>query len=298
MKKIEKIFNWGWFKLLKCILGTFLYSLAINLFIVPNKLYTGGIMGTAQLLRSLIMNYFFDISLPIDISTIIYYLINIPLFIIAYKNISKTFFVRTIFTVSLNTFFLMIIPIPSTPLISELLTNVLIGGIIAGIGVGFVLSTGSSSGGTDIIGVSLSKKSRILTVGSIGLIYNAIIFGICGIFYGIQIMIYSIIYAVFESVMVDRNHSQNIFSEVFIFTKKSPDKIVDFIKETLDRDATYWLAKGAYTKTDTYIVYTVLSKYERMRLERHMKKFDEKAFISGKDGVEIKGEFEKNFLYK
>lgn len=298
MKKIEKIFNWGWFKFLKCILGTFLYSLAINLFIVPNKLYTGGIMGTAQLLRSLLLRFVDLSSVPFDISSVIYYLLNIPLFLIAYKKIGKTFFFRTVLTVTLNSLFLMIIPIPKMPLVNELITNVLIGGIIAGIGVGFVLSTGSSSGGTDIIGVSLSKKSRILTVGNIGLIYNAIIFGICGIFYGIQIMIYSIIYAVFESVMVDRNHSQNIFSEVFIFTKKSPDKIVDFIKETLDRDATYWLAKGAYTKTDTYIVYTVLSKYERMRLERHMKEFDEKAFISGKDGVEIKGEFEKNFLYK
>ena len=277
MKKIEKIFNWGWFKLLKCILGTFLYSLAINLFIVPNKLYTGGIMGTAQLLRSLLLRFIDLSNLPFDASSIIYYLLNIPLFIIAYKKIGKTFFFRTVLTVTLNSLFLMIIPIPKTPLVSELITNVLIGGIIAGIGVGFVLSTGSSSGGTDIIGVSLSKKSRILTVGSIGLIYNAIIFGICGIFYGIQIMIYSIIYAVFESVMVDKNHSQNIFSEVFIFTKKSPEKMIDFIRDTLDRDATYWTAKGGYTKTNTYIVYVVLSKYERMRLERHMKEFDEKV---------------------
>lgn len=298
MKQIEKIFNWGWFKLLKCILGTFLYSLSINLFIVPNKLYTGGIMGTSQLLRSLIANFIDLSSLPFDLSSVIYYILNIPLFLIAYRKIGKTFFFRTILTVSLNSLFLMIIPIPKSPLVSELITNVLIGGIIAGIGVGFVLSTGSSSGGTDIIGVALSKKSRIFTVGSIALIYNTIVFGICGIFYGIQTMIYSIIYAVFESVMVDKNHSQNIFSEVFIFTKKKPNKIIDYVKDVLDRDATYWLAKGGYTNTNTYIVYSVLSKYERMRLERHIKEFDEKAFIAGKDGVEIKGEFEKNFLYK
>ncbi len=298
MKKLKTLFNWGWFKLLKCILGTFLYSLAINLFVVPNHLYTGGILGTSQLLRSLILHFIDLCNLPFDISSIIYYLLNIPLFVIAYKKVSKTFFVRTLFTVSLNSIFLMIIPIPEVPLVSELITNVLIGGILAGIGIGFILSTGSSSGGTDIIGVSLSQKSKIFTVGNIGLTYNAIIFSISGIFYGLQVMIYSIIYATFESIMVDRNHSQNIFSEAFIFTKKDPDKIINFIKDTLNRDATFWNAKGGYTKTNTYIIYTVLSKYERMRLERHMKELDSNAFIVGNDGVEVKGKFEKNFLYK
>ncbi len=298
MKKLKALFNWGWFKLLKCILGTFLYSLAINLFVVPNHLYTGGILGTSQLLRSLILHFIDLGNLPFDISSIIYYLLNLPLFVIAYKKVSKTFFVRTLFTVSLNSIFLMIIPIPEVPLVSELITNVLIGGILAGVGIGFILSTGSSSGGTDIIGVSLSQKSKIFTVGNISLTYNAIIFSISGIFYGISTMIYSIIHSTFESIMVDRNHSQNIFSVAFIFTKKNPDKIINYIKETLNRDATYWTAKGGYTKTNTYIIYSVLSKYERMRLERHMKEFDDKAFIVGNDGVEVKGEFHKNFLYK
>lgn len=297
-EKIVDLFKWGWFKFMKCILGTFLYSLAVNLFIVPNKLYTGGILGTSQLLRSLILHFVDLSSLPFDISSVIYYLLNIPLLILAYKAVGKTFFVRTIFTVTLNSLFLALIPIPSSPLVSELITNVLIGGIIAGVGVGFVLSTGSSSGGTDIIGVYLSKKSRNVTVGYIGLIYNTIVFSICGIFYGIQTMIYSVIYAVFESIMVDKNHSTNIFSELFIFTKADPNLILDFIKNTLNRDATYWKAKGAYTNTNTNIIYCVLSKYERMRLERHMNELDSKAFIVKNDGVAIKGEFEKNFLYK
>jgi uncharacterized membrane-anchored protein YitT (DUF2179 family) len=86
---LTKIFNWGWFKFSKCILGIFIFSLAINLFIVPNNLYTGGILGLAQLIRNLI-NSVFNIKVKIDISSIIYYLINIPLFLMAYKRISKT----------------------------------------------------------------------------------------------------------------------------------------------------------------------------------------------------------------
>ena len=106
-------------------------------------------------------------------------------------------------------------------------------------------------------------------------------------------MIYSILCAIFESIMTDKYHTQNISSEAFIFTKQNPDKMIAFINNELRRGATYWEAVGGYTNTKTYIVYTVLSKYERMRLERHMKDFDENAFMVGDDGIEIKGLFDK-----
>lgn len=287
---IIKSFNWGWFKFSKCILGIFISSLAINLFIVPNNLYTGGILGLSQLLRTMI-NSFFHIGF--DISSIIYYLINIPLFLIAYRKISKTFFIRTLFAVTINSLFLMIIPIPSKPLIQDLLGNVLIGGILGGIGIGMALSTGSSTGGTDIIGLIFTGKSNKFTVGSIGLIFNIVVYGVCGLLYGINIMIYSILCSIFESIMIDKNYTQNICSEAFIFTKENPEKMIQFINFELKRGATYWEAIGGYTNTKTYIVYAVLSKYERMRLERHMKEFDKNAFMVGDDGVEIKGYFNK-----
>ena len=295
MKKLEKIFNWGWYKICKCIIGVFIYSIAVNLFIVPNHLYTGGILGASQLIRTLILSVA-NINTKIDISSVIYYLINVPLFIIAYKKISKVFFARTLFTVTLNSLLLMLIPIPSEPLVNGMLTNVMIGGITAGIGIGTILSTGSSSGGTDIIGIVISKKIKSFTVGNLGLVFNVFVYSISGIISGINTMIYSIIAAVFESILIDKNHSQNILSTAFIFTKKNPTKMLSFISNELERDATYWEATGGYTKTKTYIIYTVLSKYERMRLERHMKEFDKHAFIVSDDGVEIKGEFKKNYL--
>ena len=292
---ILKSFNWGWFKFSKCIFGLFISSLAVNLFIVPNNLYTGGTLGFAQLIRTAIMSIF-NIKTNFDISSIIYYMINIPLFLVAYRHISKTFFVRTLFAVTINSIFLAVIPIPSMPLMQDLLGNVLIGGILGGIGIGMVLSTGSSTGGTDIIGVVLSKKNNKLTVGNIALFFNVIVYGICGLKYGIEIMIYSIIYAIFETIMTDRNHMQNICSEAFIFTKENPEQMIKFINTELKRGATYWEAIGGYTHTKTYIVYAVLSKYERMRLERHMHEFDEKAFMVGDDGVEVKGLFDKYFV--
>lgn len=292
LASLFKEFKWGWYKFAKCTLGIFIFSVAINLFIVPNNLYSGGTLGLSQLIRTAIVSVF-HLNLKYDLSSIIYFFINLPLFILAYKELSKTFLFRTLFTVILNSLFLLVIPIPKTPLTEDLLANVMIGGILAGVGIGMVLSTGSSSGGTDIIGIVLAKLNNKITVGSIGLIINVFIYLICGIKYGIEIMIYSIGYAVFETVLIDKTHSQIICSDAMILTKKPPQPMIHFINYELNRGATYWEAIGGYTGTKTYIVYAVLTKYERMRLERHMKEFDEDAFMVGDDGVLIKGEFKK-----
>jgi len=121
-----KLFDWGWFKFSKCFLGVFLYSLAVNLFIVPNHLYTGGILGLSQIIRTILVSNF-NLQINFDISSIIYYIFNLPLLILAYKKINRAFLVRTIYTVTLNSLFLFIIPIPTEPLIQNLLANVMIG---------------------------------------------------------------------------------------------------------------------------------------------------------------------------
>ena len=290
--KIYDMFKWDYKELTKAVLGIVLFSFAINVFIVPNNLYSGGVLGFSQVLRSIILKVF-NIKTEIDISGIINFCINVPLFIIAFKNISKSFFSRTLLCVCIQTICLSIIPSPSTPIINDLLTSVLIGGIIDGIGCGLVLSTGSSTGGTDIIGIALTSKNRNLSVGKLGLAINVFIYGICGIMYGIEIMIYSIICSAVATLMIDNTHEQNICSTAIIFTKKKPDKIIEFVQKELDRDVTYWKAIGAYSDTTTYICYVVLSKYELQRLERHLNTLDPNAFVVKSDGYAIKGEFKK-----
>lgn len=290
--RVNNIYKWNWMKFIICILGVFLFSLGVNLFVVPNNLYTGGVLGIAQLLRTSIVSVF-NINTNIDISSIIYYLINVPLLILSYKKLSKEFFHRTLLTVTINSIFLALIPIPTHPLMQSILANTLVGGILAGVGVGMVLSTGSSTGGIDIVGMILCKTSSKITVGSISLFFNTIVYGISGLIYGVEIMLYSIICSVFESIVTDRIHVQNINSETFIFTKKNPEEMVKYINENLRRGATYWKAVGGYTGTSTFIICTVLSKYERMILERHMKELDEDAFMTGNDGIMVQGDFKK-----
>ena len=235
----------------------------------------------------------FGVNTNIDISGIIYYMINIPLFIIAYKSIGKVFFFRTLFSVSIQA--LMLSLLPQELLIDDTLTNVIIGGLLGGLGVGMILSSGASTGGTDILGLALAKKNNHFSVGKLGLFVNLFIYLIAGVRYGLEIMIYSIIYTTIDNLMIDKMHEQNICSTAFIFCKENPKPINDFIKNELNRDFTYWYAKGGYDDSRTYIIYTVLTKYELIKLERNMKKFNIQTFMIKSEGIGIRGQFEKKF---
>ena len=292
MKKIKDVFNWTLKDLIKSLIGSLFFCIAINFFVVPNHLYTGGVLGLSQLIRSIVIDVF-HLGTTFDFSGIIYYLINIPLLIVAYKGLGKTFFFRTVFSVSIQT--LMLSFLPNIQVVEDILTNVFVGGIIGGIGVGMILSSGASTGGTDIVGLLLAKKNNNYSVGKLGLMINLVIYTVAGIRYGVEIMIYSIIYSAVDNVMVDKLHEQNICSTAFIFCKENPKPINDFIKNDLNRDFTYWYAYGGYDDSRTYIIYTALTKYELIRLERNMKKFNIKTFMIKSEGIGIRGEFKKNF---
>lgn len=290
MKKLFKLFDWKFIDIIKVIAGSFIFCFAVNTFVVSNHLYNGGVLGLSQLIRSFLSNIF---NVNRDISGIIYYILNIPILIVAYKEIGKTFFARTLFAISIQS--IMLFFIPDFIVLDDILTCVLVGGILSGIGIGILLSCGASTGGTDIIGLVITKKKANFSVGKLALLVNVCIYLVAGIMYGFTIMIYSIIYSVLNSLMLDKMHKQNICSTAFIFCKKNPKKINNYIKNNLNRDFTYWDAKGGYENSKTYIIYTALTKYELIKLENYIKDFDDHVFIIKSEGVSIKGKFEKKF---
>lgn len=292
MKKLNGLLNWKFADVIKVLVGSLMFCISVNIFIVPNDLYTGGVLGVAQLIRSIVIDVF-KLNVAFDFSGVLYYVINIPLFVIAYKQLSKTFFYRTLLIISIQTVMLSLIP--TIGIIDEILTNVLVGGLLGGAGLGIILSCGASTGGSDIIGLVLAKKNNEFSVGKLGLILNVFVYSITGLIYGLQTMIYSIIYSFVDSLTIDKMHEQNICSTAFIFCKKNPKEINNYIKNELQRSFTYWDAKGGYDDSRTYIIYTALTKYELIKLERKIKECDFDAFMVKSEGVGIKGDFDKKF---
>ena len=283
-----------WQRNVVAVVGMLVFSAGINLFIVPANLYNGGVLGISQVIRTVLVRYFHLASGTTDIAGIINMLLNIPLFVLAYVFVGKKFFFRTLVCVVSQTLFLSLIPIPAIPIVRDSLTASIIGGIFGGTGIGIALQSGGSSGGLDIVGMIFTKRFKGFSVGKVSLSVNAVIYIVCAVLFGLPTAVYSIIYSAVSMLMTDRAHTQNINTEVVIFTKKKPLKIIDYIVTEYHRDATWWEAKGGYTEENTYMVIVVLSKYECAHLKRELKEVDEHAFVIVKDGMSVVGKYEKH----
>ena len=209
--------------------GMVLFAAGINFFIVPASLYNGGVLGISQIIRTLLIQVFPSLASGTDIAGIINFILNIPLFIMAYISIGKSFFSRTLVCLISQTIFLSIFPIPATPLVNDSLTASIMGGLLAGTGIGISLRSGGSSGGMDIVGMFFTKKYKNFSVGKVSLTVNAVVYGICAILFGIPTAVYSIIYSAVSTLMTDKAHTQNINTEVVIYTKEEPEAILDYI---------------------------------------------------------------------
>lgn len=268
--------------------GAFLFSFGLNIFIVPLGLFSGGVVGIAQIIRSVLSGY---VQLDFDIAGILNFLINLPLFFLAYRSISRKFFWRTAFCVLANTILMTCIPIPSVAIIEDILAACLIGGICCGAGIGMALRAQGSGGGIDILGFYFSLKKPGYSVGKLGIIVNVFVFALCAYLFDISTAIYSILYTVCMSLVMDKIHFQNINMTVMIFTKTT--NVQTEIMMNMRRGVTFWRGAGAYTNSETYVLVTVISKYEVPQIKKIVKEADPNAFMIFNEGMSISGNFEK-----
>ncbi len=283
--KIERNFV----NLIMNIIGGFLYAVGTNIFIVPLNLYNGGIYGACQIIRTFLEKYFNFGS--IDFAGIIYLIVNIPLLIIAYKIVNRKFFIMTAINIVSCNIFLIFMTI-NTPIVEDKLVGCLCGGILCGLGSGISLRAGASAGGTDIIGMVLTKYKENASVGKFNLFYDAILYVICGILFDIDTAIYSVIVAAACAFVCDRVHSQNINVKALIFTDSY--EIAGALNTALHRGSTSWEGKGDFTGNKKYIISTVISKYEITELKQIVEKYDENAFVVFDDKVSVFGNIEKH----
>lgn len=282
------------FRLLGAVFGTFLYAAGMNLFIVPLNLYSGGIMGICQLIRTFLVGFLHLPFHSFDIAGIIYYMIGIPLAYMAYRLMGKSFFLKTILCMTTMTLFFSVIPVPKTTLLTDdILTSAIIGGIICGVGSGLTLMMGGSGGGMDVISIYYIRKKGNFSVGKISLIVNLFVYAICFFLFNFKLVIYSLIFASVSSMATDRVHSQNINVEILIITKEDSAPMEREVMEQLGRGVTRWNATGGYTNEGEEILFIVLSKYEYGRLKQIVHKYDPNAFIVAKEHAQVTGNYLK-----
>ena len=273
------------------VFGALLYAAGINLFVVPAELYTGGLMGICQVIRTVLADAFGLRFQSFDIAGVIYYIINVPIFLVAFSRIGRMFLVKTLASVTAITLFISLIP--TVVIVEDVMAACVVGGIISGAGVGIMLRMGSSGGGTDVVGVLLIKWKRDFSVGKVNLLVNLVLYGACIFLFDIGTVVYSVIYAAVYSVAMDKVHTQNINVEVHVITKADTSALEKKVFEELGRGITKWSALGAYTYERSHVLYIMLSKYEVNRLKTIIREYDPQAFIVVNERVSVDGNYLK-----
>ena len=287
-KQIQKeTYNMLW-----AIVGVVFFAIAYRWFLVPEGLYSGGFTGISQLIK-LLLTEILHIPMPesIDVTGMIFWCINVPLFVLGYKSIGKKFLYRTIIAVCIQSFLLTTIPAPKEPLLDDILLNCIIGGALSGWGVGITLRAGGSGGGTDIVGMYCAKHYPEFGVGRLSVMMNLCIYVIAAVRYDIEVAAYSMVFSFVAGIMVDRIHFQNIKVSVFIVTKNR--ELGEKINRGISRGVTSWNAWGEYSHPEEVMHMVVVNKYELQALKKLIRQEDPNAFVQIMSPDMILGNFEK-----
>lgn len=272
-----------------CILGALIFSLSMNLFLVPLHIYSAGFLGIAQLLRDLLV-YLLPWRIPFDIAGILNLFLNSFMILLAVRMLAKDFALHTAIVILFQSVFLSVIPVPSTPLVEDVFISLLTGSILCAYGTKLFFKGRGSGGGIDIIGLYLTKTGKG-SVGGIYLLVNTIVYMICFIIYDSQVALYSIVHSCILSFIVDRIHEDNAESAALIITEDRSLKLQ--LLSEVGRGVTAWDGSGVYSGRKKEIMMVAITRGQYSDLKKRVYDRDEQAFVIFFDHVRVSGYFPK-----
>lgn len=270
LEYLQKLFFW--------ILGTFIVAIALEMFLLPNKIIDGGVIGI-----SMMVSYVTKYNLGLLI-----FCINIPFLLLALKSLGKKFVLNTFIATALLSLATNLVA-ELNPATNDLLLATVFGGILLGLGVGLILRNNASLDGTEMLSIFLSKKIKIVSVGELLMGMNLFVYGAAGFLFGWDRALYSILtYYVASKVIdtvlegLDKAKSVRIVSDFW-------EEIGNSIMKELDISVTYMKAKGGYSKQEKILTYCVVNKLDMPKLKEVVHTVDPRAFIVTEDVHEVEG---------
>ncbi len=269
------------------IAGSILFAFGVTMFISPWKFNTGGLIGISQIASMMILD-------NNNLAGLFNTLLNVPLFILAWRSLSKTFLAKTIISILVQSTLLSFLPVPTVPIFADPLTNVVFGAILGGLGIGLCLQSAGSAGGLDILGVYYSITKPGFSVGKISYIFNAFVELFAVYVYGLENALYSTLFILIMYFVSDRVHLQNISMAGVIITNNPEVKYV--LLDKIHRGVTWWHGKGAYTGDDKEILLCIMNRYEVRYVKKLIHEHDPKAFFLLTKTKATLGNFERRLM--
>ena len=281
-------------KLIMLTLAGIINAFGITVFLTPVKLYDSGISGTSMLL---------DQITPEHLTLSVFLLIlNIPLFLFGLKKQGKLFTVYAIYTVAIYSLFAWLItdilPIDvsiASPLAgTDLLLCALFGGVISGIGSGLAIRFGGAMDGIEVMAVIFAKKLGI-TVGTFVMVYNVLLYVICGIVLRSWILpLYSIVTYAAALKTVDFIVEGVDRAKCAIIITETPEEICKALSEAFGSGMTHLEAKGGYSNRDKAMIYFVVNRYQVIKMRDIVHEIDPHAYITISEVADVFSNNNKN----
>jgi uncharacterized membrane-anchored protein YitT (DUF2179 family) len=264
-------------------LGLLIVALSIHFFMAPNNFVVGGVSGLA-----IVFNKLF----PLISYSIFMMIFNIILFLIGFIFIGSSFGTKTIYSSFMLSFIVWLLELiypMKTPFTNEMFVELILCILLSAIGMAMVFRHNASTGGTDITAKILNKYFHI-DLGKGVLICDLVITLSAIIAFDISVVFYGIVGLFLNGLIIDYILDKLKEAKEITIVSKENDRIKQFITSELERGATIYLARGAYTNENKDIVITILSKYEYIKLKKYILDENINAFITVNNIHETFGE--------
>ena len=266
-------------------MGTGIMALAIQCIFEPIGLVTGGFSGIAIIIRKMTAGIV-EGGVPLWLTNLV---LNVPVFIAALIIKGRKFLGRTVIGTVLLSFWLYVIPQVDLTQGDYMLSSVF-GGVITGIGIGFVLLAKATTGGTDMVSALIQKYVRHYSVVQILQVIDGMVV-LAGLYvFGLKPALYAIVAIFITSKVSDALMEGMKYSKAAFIITDCYKEIADAIMTQLDRGLTGLDATGMYSGDKKTVLYCVVSKKEIVELKDIVAKIDPKAFVIVTDAREVFGE--------
>ena len=262
------------------ILGTVITALALNIFLIPNKIAAGGISGLATVLHH-------TFGLPVGMTMLAF---DIPMFLVAVKILGARFGLNTLLGAGILAVTIDLTA-PLVPLLTrDLMLNSLYGGILAGIGMGIVFKFKGTTAGTDLTAAIINKLTGI-SIGQSLLGVDFFVIALAGIVFGsAELSLYGLISLFVTTQIIDLVQEGASTAKAFFIMSNSSAEVADAIMDELGRGVTFLSGRGAYTQADREVVLCVVSTREVSHLKELVYRIDRQAFVIVASAHEVLGE--------
>lgn len=273
------------FRLFFITLGAGLAAGAIELFLVPNSIIDGGIIGIGLILNIIT-------GIPFGILILI---LNLPFLFAGYKHIGKNFFISSSIAIVLLAIIEAAIK-GMDPITTEPLLATVFGGLLLGIGVGLVIRNGGALDGTEILGILLTRRIPY-SVGEFVMFFNIFIFSWAGFVLGWEQAMFSILTYYIASKAIDAVIQGLDDTKAILIVSDKSEELADTINERLGRSVTKLHGRGGYANVETDVIYVVITRLELSKLKEIIRTTDPDAFTTVMDTQETYGSKFKSAIH-